>query len=338
MGTKRILSYLLLIVILGLFVYIAILMKDILFYESTISEVYNVSTQIVDKEYEGDYVASIIDAKSVKISIIAIVITAIGSLLTFAAFLIQKQANEIHRTDIKTERLIANYTKLMDVHCDIINSIKIGADLKGHAAFHFLFYELKSIYAHLVEKYPFLKNPSHTYAATHICMKIFMSGCTGEDDSKLIHGIHSDIGSEYDKLDLETFIKELVEINRQFINYRIPPSCFIFEKYSNEKEFPNLPPLYKGNLQRLSSYFNLVDVFLCLEGNMPSLQTELYRKMFAMQFSIHESAILDFYFRSMAKDGSTDKCQSSILLLCEARKQYPATFDIDNEEFCKSVN
>ena len=336
---KKNIGYILVAILIGIFFYIVIIfMNDILFYEDSLSEVYNVPSLITERSYSGDYVASIIDAKSVKISLLAIIISALGSILTFAAFIIQKQANEIHREDIKTERTIANYTKLMDTHRDTINAVKIGANLQGHSAFHFMFYELKSIYVHLVTKYPYLRDSAHTSIAAYIAIKIFMSGCTGKDDSKLIDGIRAKIGPEHTQLDLAFFTRELMQLNKNFVEKRIPPACFVFAKYENEKEFPTRPDLYKGNLQRLSNYFNLVDVFLSLEGNTPNPQTKLYRQMFAMQFSIHEAAILDIYFRYKQIESNAIHPQEYIALLCDQRKQYPATFDIENADFCKNVN
>lgn len=324
---------------LVLFCWFAMDLFDISSYENAISEVYNFPSQIYNHNYDGDYVASIISAKSVKISLLAILISAVGSYLTFIAFIQQKEANKIHRNDIKDERLIANYIKLMDTHRDLVKSVSKGDNLCGHGAFHFIFYELKSIYVHLVSKYPSMREASCKDIASYICFKIFMSGCTGNDDSKLEDSILSKVATKYNgELLLQDFMRSLEDLNQKFVQDRIPPACFVFAKYKDEEAFPKLPSLYKGNLERLSSYFNLIDIFMNMEKKESlSTSTALYREMFAMQFSIHESAILDFYFRYKKVENNLEYDTSLVELLCSQRKQFPATFDIDHEEFCKNV-
>ena len=336
---NSILATLVVALFIAIFGYIFLLLSDILFYERSISQAYDLPTQINSRSYDGDYVASIIDAKSVKISLIAIIISALGSILTFVAFIVQKRANEIHREDIKNEHLIANYTKLMDTHRDIVKSVTVNKILNGYDAFHFLFYELKSIYVHLVQKHPFMRDKEYKDVASYICLKLYMSGSTGGDDSKLIETIFRSIGEQYrEKINLQEFTNSLEKLNHNFVNKRKAPAGFIMAKYKKAKEFPILPPLYKGHLQQLSSYFNLIDMFMSLEDRESSTQTMLYRKMFAMQLSIHESAILDFYFRFKSVESNARYDASMITLLCEQRLQFPATFDIDNELFCKGSN
>ena len=333
-------SYLLFALVLAIFIHFVItLLGDIRFYEESLSTIYESHSPINDNNYNGDYVATIIDAKNVKSSIVAIIISAIGGILTFLAFIIQHRANEMHREDIKAERLISNYLKLMDIHREIINSVKIGNNLQGHSSFHFLFYELKSIYVHLIEKYPFMRQAEHTSVACYISIKIYMSGCTGKDDSKLVNGIRSKIGDKYDSIDFVQFIRELEQMNTSFVKDRVPPSCFVFAKYESKMDFPILPPLYKGNLQRLSSYFNLVLMFLRLDNIDSSPTTELYKQMFAAQFSIHESAILDIYFRYEQIEHNVNWFTNETAIeLCAQRMQFPETFDIENASFCKNVN
>ena len=94
-----------------------------------------------------------------------------------------------------------------------------------------------------------------------------------------------------------------------------------------------------GLLMALSSYFNWVLMFLRLENTDSSPTTELYKQMFAAQFSIHESAILDIYFRyEQVEHNENWFTNETAIELCAQRMQFPETFDIENASFCKNVN
>lgn len=310
---------------------------DLQLYEETISNVYKVPQKISSGEYNGDVVSAIISARNVKISILAIVISAIGSFLTFFAFLMQKKANEMHREEIKTEHLLASYEKLMDVHRDCVSQISLCDTIYGVASFHFLFYELKSIYIRLTDKYPFLKNNSFRDYAMYISMDIFMSGITGLEskDYYSIELLKEKLPQLKDKIDFYALAKDLENLNQDFVKNRVPPRCFIFVKYKNKSEYPKLPPLYKGNLHRLSSYFKIFEAFANFEKT-PSKDTELHRKLFTTQLSVHEAAILNFYFRyKFIKDG-TQYNKDIISLLTEQINNRP-TFNIELDLFYVSV-
>lgn len=327
---------------IGLFVIafgylIYIFSNDIQFYEETISEVYKVPQRLTNGNYEGDYVSAIISARNVKISILAIIISAIGSFLTFYAFLMQKKANEIHREEIKNEHIIASYEKLMDVHRDCVNHISLCETINGASSFHFLFYELKSIYIHITDKYPFLKDDTLKNYAVYISMKFFMRGITGDKskDYFIIEPLKEKLSHLGDKIDYYAITKELEDINIKFTKNRIAPRCFIFVKYKNKSEYPKLPTLYKGNLHRLSSYFKIFEAYTNLEDE-PSKNTELHRKLFPTQLTIHESAILDFYFRYRLIEDGIEYNKEYVNLLIEQASHIP-TFNIENKQFYISV-
>lgn len=316
---------------------IFIFSNDMQFYEDTISEVYKVPQRLTNGKYEGDYVSAIISARNVKISIWAIIISAIGSFLTFYAFLMQKKANEIHREEIKNEHIITSYEKLMDVHRDCVNHISLCETIYGASSFHFLFYELKSIYIHITDKYSFLKDDSLKNYAVYISMKFFMRGITGEKtkDYLIIEPLKEKLSQLSDKIDYYTVTKELEDINKKFSKNRIAPRCFIFVKYKNKSEYPQLPTLYKGNLHRLSSYFKIFEAYTNLEDE-PSKNTELHRKLFPTQLTIHESAILDFYFRYRLIEDGTEYNKEYVNLLTEQASHIP-TFNIEDKQFYISV-
>lgn len=318
--------------------------NDIVSYESAITNSYDVQGAIAKRQYAGDYVASLINVKSIKISIIAVIIAAIGSMLTFAAFMIQKRANEIHRRDIALERLIGNYFKLIDLYRDVVNRIDINGILTGQAAFHFLFYELKSIYVFVTGKYPFLREKKNTDMAVYISMKIYMSGCTDGDNSKLVQGIEQKLGPAIaERIDLNKLMMELEELNKRFLEKRQPPECFIIAKYTDKKLYPELPPLYKGQLQRLSPYFNIIELFLKLAKRSEDCEVseretvDLYRQMFAGQLTIHEAALLDLYFRYRKFESPSGEsyAKEDVALLVRQIEQFPATFDFDNSQYCQ---
>ncbi len=310
---------------------------DIQFYEETISKVYKVPQQLSNGKYEGDYVSAIISARNVKISILAILISAIGSFLTFYAFLMQKKANEIHREEIKNEHIIASYEKLMDVHRDCVNHITLSDSIYGAPSFHFLFYELKSIYIHLTDKYPFLKDESYKNYAVYISMELFLRGITGNKskDYLIVKPIREKLSLIKKDIDYYTLTRELEELNVNFVKNRKAPRCFIFVKYQNQSEYPHLPTLYKGNLHRLSSYFKIFEAYANLEEN-PSKNTELHRKLFTTQLSIHESAILDFYFRYKFIDDGTQYNKDVVNLITEQAKRIP-TFNLEHKQFYVNV-
>lgn len=320
------------------FVYlIYIFSNDIQFYEETISKVYKVPQRLTNGKYNGDYVSAIISARNVKISILAIIVSAIGSFLTFYAFLMQKKANEIHREEIKNEHIIASYEKLMDVHRDCVNHITLCDTIYGVASFHFLFYELKSIYIHITDKYPFLKDYEYTNYAVYISMVIFIHGINGDEkkDYLIIEPLKEKLPQIRDRVDYYGLAKELEDINKNFVKKRIAPRCFIFVKYRNKSEYPNLPTLYKGNLHRLSSYFKIFEAYAKLE-EIPSKNTELHRKLFPTQLSIHESAILSFYFRYRFIEDGTCFNNEIVDLLTEQANHIP-TFNIGHHQFYVNV-
>lgn len=330
--------------IFGLFLFVFafgyllfIFSNDMQFYEETISEVYKVPQQLSNGKYEGDYVSAIISARNVKISILAIIISAIGSFLTFYAFLMQKRANEIHREEIKNEHIIASYEKLMDVHRDCVNHISLSDTIYGAPSFHFLFYELKSIFIHLTDKYPFMKKDTLKNYAVYISMEIFLRGINGDKtkDYLIIEPLYKKLSKLSIEIDLYELTKELEELNVAFKKNRTAPRCFIFVKYQNKSEYPKLPVLYKGNLHRLSSYFKIFEAYAKLE-EVPSKNTELHRKLFPTQLSIHESAILDFYFRYKFIEDGTQYNEEVVNLLIEQAKRIP-TFNIEHEQFYINV-
>lgn len=329
-------------ILFGLLIHLAIqYSSDIQYYTKEISFTHDLRSEITKRNYTEDHISNVLDARTSTTSMLAMIFSAFGVILTFIAFREQKDANNIHREDIKNERLIANYTKLTDFHNDLVKSVTVGDRLQGHGAFHFLYYELKSIYVHLISSYPKMRETAYKDIASYICFKIYMSGCSKKDDSKLIEAITAKIEHKYpEKIDIQSFINDLKSLNEQFIKDRKAPSGFMFDKY-NREDFPKLPELYKGQLQRLSSYFNLIDVFMNMKEVTPNtdIQTSLYRQMFVVGFSIHESAILSFYFRYKNIEDGSKYNDSLISLLCDQCKtQFPRTFNIDDEEFCKDTN
>lgn len=332
----------LLFVLIGCYV-VSIIFWDTHSYESVIAHSYNIPKVIENKEYNGDYLGSLINLKSIKISLVAVVVAAIGCIFTFIAFLMQKEANDIHRNDIAAEHLVENHLKLIDIYRDVVKQIDINGMLSGQAAFHFLFYELKSLYVHLLDSYPFFQAAQYRDAAVYASMKIFMSGCTDGDNSKLIVALEKHLGSDLpEHVEWESLMCGLERLNVDFVTKREPPKCFIFAKYKDPNLFPQLPPLYKGQLQRLSPYFNLIELFLKLSSKSASINrsdaevVDLYKELFTKQLSIHEAAMLNMYFRfKNFESGCTMFSNEAIRQMTQQINQFPATFDMDHEDFCK---
>lgn len=70
------------------------------------------------------------------------IISAIAVATTFLAFLVQYEANQNQRNDIKKERFETKFYELLKLHKENVNEIEIGKGIKGREAFVRIFDEI----------------------------------------------------------------------------------------------------------------------------------------------------------------------------------------------------
>lgn len=276
-------------------------------------------------------------------------VAIIASFMTFIAFWVQYKANEQQRQDIAIERFENNFFKLLDIYREIIMNINLENRIKGQTAFHFIFYEFKSILYETQASFRKLEKESSLY----ISFEIFMSGIVKKGNPVLNTRIvkhleqkHIDIPLNM-KYMLDQLEVRLIINNEKFKKKEGIPTCFRVEKYDPESIFPNL---YKGHLEKLTPYFNMVALIgRYLKKNEYLLkETSLqYKDMFLHQLTNHEIALIHIYiaFMKYKSDEKAGDQHGEMLLdskdmqnMSELIQMYPITFDWRNSNFTNPDN
>lgn len=89
-------------------------------------------------------------------------IALIAAILTFYAFYVQYKANNNQQKDIVIERFRDNFFKQLDIYRNLVNNLYLSEDIRGQWAFHFIFYELKSVHYYTTKNLvldDLIKNP-----------------------------------------------------------------------------------------------------------------------------------------------------------------------------------
>lgn len=270
-------------------------------------------------------------------------VAMLAAFMTFIAFWMQYKTHVQQREDISQERYVNNFMKLMDIYRGIVSDIYLKDKFKGQSSFHFIFYEFKSIYAAVFARYGRLGD----MVALYISFEIFMSGIVERGNPVLNTRIVDKLISKGYSLPvdfvygLEVLEYGLIQSNDYFKTNKVPPFCFRVEKYERNTDFPDL---YKGYMDKLSSYFNiayLILVFLNSPDYVGQGDKILKEKMFSMQLSNHEVAliVMYIYYVRYRDDGETENVKKlDIAFLENLNRKFPHTFYWRDPDFVKSDN
>ncbi|MDR2009905.1 MAG: hypothetical protein LBQ22_05440 [Bacteroidales bacterium] len=303
-------------------------------------------------------------------------IAIVAAFLTFLAFWIQFDANKQQRNDISVERLENSMQRFIDIYRDIVNNMYLyKSSIKGQPSFHFLFYEFKSIYICVLDiienenknKKDFSLDKNVKSDIEYIAFEIFLSGILTKNSGgekanfKLNKRIISTIKLKTVNTVINGFIedKTIQDIENKLIenraNYDENHRIEGFPDGRYEKE--TVQQLYKGNLPRLSSYFNHFYSTLSFlaekDSEIDNLKKDLYsanlrsatnlsETMFFSQMGVHEIALLiayyDFceYYKNVDKtkyDEKEKKIDSYIETLKDQLKNYENVFIWDSDNF-----
>ncbi|WP_439490366.1 hypothetical protein [Algoriphagus sp.] len=90
----------------------------------------------------------------------------IVAILTFMAFIVQFEANENQRNDIRIERFENKYYEMIRLHRENVNEIEIDGIFKGRTAFEKMYEEYKFMYKELEKTSKALFNPDEDWLAS----------------------------------------------------------------------------------------------------------------------------------------------------------------------------
>lgn len=271
-------------------------------------------------------------------------VAMLAAFMTFVAFWMQYKTHVQQREDISQERYVNNFMKLIDIYREIVNTINLEDKIKGRPAFHFIFYEFKSIYSAVHRKYIGFED----IAVLYISFEIFMSGIVEKGNPVLNNRIvellrkkgHTNLPCDFQQK-LDELERELIQANANFQNTKEPPMCFRVEKYREDMVFPNL---YKGYMDKLTSYFNityLVLTFLNANKNITPEVKTLKESMFSMQLTNHEISLIVMYMYYIRyRDEGKPRIQEcpDITFLEDLNKRFPNTFYWKDPRFIEPDN
>lgn len=278
--------------------------------------------------------------------IVGPVVALLAAFMAFCAFWVQCKTYARQCEDIVRERLTGQFMKLMDIYRDTLHNINLENKIHGQPAFHFIFYEFKSIYAAVCDKSGkmiALKDVDLLY----ISFEIFMSGIVRKKNPILNNRIINRLRKEKYTItdgfrdDLDKLERRLVDANCDLRKKGEPPRCFRKEKYPKDMNFPNL---YKGYMDKLTSYFNTIDlILLFLQRHRVERRTdvEFFEQMFASQLNLHEVSLIVIYleyvrYRDKRQENMSESLDFSFLE--KLNKRFPKTFYWRDPNFLNSAN
>lgn len=210
-------------------------------------------------------------------------IGVVVAILTFMAFMVQYEANENQRNDIRIERFENKYYEMIRLHRENVNEIEIEGIFKGREAIEKMYEEFKFMYKELEKVSVQIFNPSKSWLAS-ITYYHFFKGVNNY--STYISFIESEVESE------KKFINNLREIQDEFsthkrvINKR-DKSIFDLPFIWNYKEPNEIIFVYKpfvGYASKLGHYFRHLYQTLKLAATENTLKNSDMIKEFQLRY------------------------------------------------------
>lgn len=227
-----------------------------------------------------------------------------AAILTFLAFWVQFKANEQLRNDISVERFESKFYKLLDIHMQNVNSIKID-DKKGRDAFKYLtgiYFYMYDIIQKIYKDNSHVDNPTNEQREmlTRMTYGFFFYG------EKFVY--HSFTSTE------ENYLYEEIKKKLSIINSSI--SYNIIDGYNT----------YLGHYYR--NLFQIVDFVANYNENLiDEKQKYGYVKMVRAQLSDYEQIML--YYNSISDAGKKwNTIKDSKSNLPQAKMGYIARFKL----------
>jgi hypothetical protein len=312
-------------------------------------------------------------------------VAIIAAALTYVAFMVQYKANKQQRDDIAVERFTNHVQQLINIYRDMVNNMYLyKSNIKGQPSFHFIFYEFKSIYRYISRQvigyeYKTKKVSNELKSAIeYIAFEIFLSGLIQKNttqkgkyaNGKLNIRIRETIENEAAKETIENKadIVDLIEkIKKEELLEKIEDGlidirdnyqknrCIIIGGDAKDKKIEGFPDsryeideirqLYKGNLPRLSSFFNhfynILDYLAEKEiENVKKEKDNSIKKMLICQMGVHEIGITKAYYSFKSYITETKEKNEKIYeYINEMEKEminnYKDTFIWDSPNFLK---
>lgn len=235
------------------------------------------------------------------------------------ALKIQKQQYEDQRVDIEKERFENKYFKMLDVYREAANFIHIENIGTGNIAFHYMYYEFKSLYILfqklctrdniMIEKKDMVK----------IAFVIFYYGITEGENYTIKHMLREQYNySEEKMVEVERFINEVLEIQRCQKCFCIDKKGICSNHCKNEMikierlkkkvgflheylDYGQKFKIYDGHMFNLSSYFlfiqNIIEYVISQKEykKVDEKNDEFYIEFLRSQLGAHETVLLYFY-------------------------------------------
>lgn len=240
--------------------------------------------------------------------IISPIIAIFAVIATLIAFGAQVNANIQHKDRMEMDKIEKAVFEFINLHLNITNSTSISKDISGKEAFHFMFYEFKSLYEMLKRLTKEENYEISNIDSIKIAFNCFYYGIDDLENKTNIEEINSIYDGKHDRL-MEKYIRKIQSVQHEARSIRYKTQSHSSNESDNNELMQQtiflreyilqnyIFNLYDGHMLRLDSYIRLVKNVLDYinQAKISTADKEFLYELFRCQFSSHQLLIICLY-------------------------------------------